>query len=118
MFLPAAERADSNYPECSGDHLATLGFARRTRELGFTMAQVRQLLALSDHDDKPCDEVDWVVEQQLSDVEREIADLSLLRDKLKRHGALMQGRAHRRLQDSRQSGAAMSALRPCAVPTG
>ena len=81
-ILPAADRTDSNYRDYSGDHLATLAFVRRGRELGFSMAQVRQLLALSDHDDKPCDDVDRLVEQQLGDVERKIADLSLLRDEL------------------------------------
>lgn len=81
-ILPAADRTDSNYRDYSGDHLAALAFVRRARELGFSMAQVRQLLALSDHDDKPCDDVDRLVEQQLADIERKIADLSLLRDEL------------------------------------
>lgn len=36
----------------------------------------------SDHDDKPCNDVDRLVEQQLADIERKIADLSLLRDEL------------------------------------
>ena len=81
-ILPAADRTDSNYRDYSSDHLATLAFVRRARELGFSMAQVRELLALSDHDDKPCEDVDRLVEQQLGDVERKIADLSLLRDEL------------------------------------
>lgn len=82
-ILPAADRTDSNYRDYSGDHLATLAFVRRARELGFSMAQVRQLLALSDHEDKPCEDIDRLVEQQLGNVERKIADLSLLRDELK-----------------------------------
>lgn len=81
-ILPAADRTHSNYRDYSADHLATLGFVRRARELGFSMAQVRQLLALSDHDDKPCEDVDRLVGQQLADVERKIADLSLLRAEL------------------------------------
>lgn len=81
-ILPAADRTDSNYRDYSVDHLAALAFVRRARELGFSMAQVRQLLALSDHDDKPCDDVDRLVDQQLGEVERKIADLSLLRDEL------------------------------------
>lgn len=81
-ILSAADRTDSNYRDYSCDHLVTLAFVRRARELGFSMAQVRQLLALSDHDDKPCEDVDRLVEQQLGDVERKIADLSLLRDEL------------------------------------
>lgn len=81
-ILPAADRTDSNYRDYSGDHLATLAFVRRARELGFGMAQVRQLLALSDHDDKPCEDVDQLVHLQLGEIERKIADLSRLRDEL------------------------------------
>lgn len=81
-ILPAADRTDSNYRDYSPDHLATLAFVRRARELGFSMAQVRQLLALSDHDDKPCEDVDRLVQQQLGEVERRIADLTSLRNEL------------------------------------
>ncbi len=81
-ILPAADRTDSNYRDYSDDHLATLTFVRRARELGFSMAQVRELLALSDHDDKPCQDVDQLVQRQMVEVERKIADLSSLRDEL------------------------------------
>ena len=81
-ILPAADRTDSNYRDYSAGHLATLTFVRRARELGFSMAQVRELLALSDHDDKPCEDVDQLVKQQLFEVERKIADLAALRDEL------------------------------------
>ena len=81
-ILPAADRTDSNYRDYSDGHLATLTFVRRARELGFSMAQVRELLALSDHDDKPCEDVDQLVKQQLFEVGRKIADLSALRDEL------------------------------------
>ena len=78
-ILPAADRTDSNYRDYSDEHLATLTFVRRARELGFSMAQVRELLALSDHDEKPCQDVDRLVQQQLAEVERKIADLKMLR---------------------------------------
>src|SRR3546814_11558685 len=66
-ILPAADRTDSNYRDYSDEHLATLTFVRRARELGFSMAQVRELLALSDHDDNPCADVDNLVEVQLGE---------------------------------------------------
>ena len=82
-ILPLADRTDSNYRDYSTDHLATLTFVRRARELGFSIAQVRELLALSDHDEKPCLDVDLLVQQQLVEIERRIADLSALRDELR-----------------------------------
>ena len=81
-ILPVADRTDSNYRDYSQDHLAALTFVRRARGLGFSMAQVRELLALSDHDEKPCEDVDQLVRQQLSDVDSKIADLTTLREEL------------------------------------
>ncbi len=81
-ILPAADRTDSNYRDYSDEHLATLTFVRRARELGFSMAQVRELLTLSDHEDKPCDDVDELVQRQMVEVQRKIADLEALRDEL------------------------------------
>ena len=46
------------------------------------MAQVRELLALSDHEDKPCRDVDQLVQRQLGEVTRKIADLTSLQDEL------------------------------------
>ena len=74
-ILPAADRTHSNYRDYSNNHLAALTFVRRARQLGFSMAQVRELLALSDHDDNPCQDVDRLVQQQLAEVEsREDSD--------------------------------------------
>ena len=81
-ILPVADRTDSNYRDYSQNHLTALTFVRRARGLGFRMAQVRELLALSDHDEKPCEDVDQLVRQQLSDVDSKIADLTTLREEL------------------------------------
>ena len=83
-ILPAADRTDSNYRDYSEDHLATLTFVRRARELGFSMAQVRELLALSDRDDKPCQDVDRLARSQIDEVQRKIDDLTAMRDELSR----------------------------------
>ncbi len=81
-ILPAADRTESNYRDYSKEHLTTLTFVRRARELGFSMAQVRELLVLSDHDDKPCEDVDQLVQRQLVEVDRKISDLTSLRVEL------------------------------------
>lgn len=81
-ILPAADRTDSNYRDYANNHLAALTFVRRARQLGFSMAQVRELLALSDHEDKPCQDVDQLVRDQLEEVERKIEDLQSLQSEL------------------------------------
>ncbi|WP_394270435.1 helix-turn-helix domain-containing protein [Qipengyuania sp.] len=82
-ILPAADRTDSNYRDYSDSHLATLTFVRRARGLGFSMAHVRRLLALSEHEEKPCTDVDRLVRQQMQEVEEKIADLTSLHKELR-----------------------------------
>ena len=67
---PAADRTDIVYRDYSDEHLATLPFVRRTRELGFSIAQVRELLALSDQDTKPSQDFYQLVSQQLAEIDR------------------------------------------------
>lgn len=81
-ILPAADRTAGNYRDYSDNHLAALTFVRRARKLGFSMSQVRKLLALSDQDDNPCQDVDGLVQQQLAEVERKISDLMALQEEL------------------------------------
>lgn len=97
-ILPAADRTESNYRDYSDDHLATLTFVRRARNLGFSIAQVRELLTLSTHDDKPCQDVDQLVQQHIVEIERKIADLSALRDEL---GQMLQLCEANRVSDCR-----------------
>ena len=81
-ILPAADRTESNYRDYSDQHQATLSFVRRARGLGFSMSQVKELLTLSDHEDKSCSDVDQLVRQQVKEVNRKIENLIVLRDEL------------------------------------
>lgn len=80
LILPCADPTDGNYRDYSPEHLATLPFIPRAQELGFSMAQVRQLLAPSEHADKPCIDADQLVKAQIEVVDRKIADLTALRE--------------------------------------
>ena len=62
--------------------LGRLSFVRRARDLGFSLDQVRELLALADERDRSCDAVDLIAGQHLAEVERKIRDLAALRDEL------------------------------------
>ena len=82
-ILPAADRTDGNYRDYSRDHLAKLTFVRRARELGFGMAQVRRLIALSDSADERCDDIDALMREQIAEVDRKIDDLTALRQEMR-----------------------------------
>jgi len=83
-ILPAPARTASNYRVYGEEHVKRLGFVRRARNLGFSLEAVRQLLDLVDQPDRPCGEVDDLVQGQLQEVEQKIADLQRLREELDR----------------------------------
>lgn len=78
-LLPEPSRISGNYRDYGFDHLARHSFVRRARDLGFTLDQVRELLALSDDRDRSCGAVDIVVRAHLAQTDQKIADLRALR---------------------------------------
>jgi Cu(I)-responsive transcriptional regulator len=82
-LLPEPGRTRSNYRSYGADHLARLSFIRRARDLGFTLDQVRQLLGLANSRDSDCCQVDAIAQDQLTDIDRKIADLKSLRRELR-----------------------------------
>ncbi|MEZ5832734.1 MAG: helix-turn-helix domain-containing protein [Dongiaceae bacterium] len=81
-LLPAPARTAANYRSYDASHLARLGFIRRSRELGFSIEEVRDLLSLSDQKDRSCAEVDVIARKHLEDVDARIATLQKLRHEL------------------------------------
>ena len=83
LLAPPA-RTGGNYRSYGTDELLRLSFIRRARDLGFSLDEVRELLALADDRDQPCGAVDAVASSHLATIERKIADLSQMRDELAR----------------------------------
>jgi DNA-binding transcriptional MerR regulator len=81
-LLPKPARTQANYRDYDLSHLERLMFIRRSRDLGFTLKSVRELLTLADDNDDPCEAVDEVASAHLLAVEQKIADLTALRDEL------------------------------------
>ncbi len=82
-LLAAPARTGGNYRAYRAEHLHRLSFIRRARDLGFSIDQVRALLDLSDQKERSCEAVDEIAREHLSEVERKIADLTVLRRELK-----------------------------------
>lgn len=81
-LFAAPRRTTGNYRAYSGEHLSRLSFIRRSRDLGFSLDQVRALLDLSDDRDRSCEAVDIIAKSHLAEVDRKIADLRALRREL------------------------------------
>ncbi len=83
-LLPKPARTAANYRVYEPAHLDRLSFIKRSRDLGFTLAQVRQLLRLADDPRGPCAEVDAMTAAHVVEIDRKLADLQALRGELVR----------------------------------
>ena len=78
-LLPLPSRSAGHYRLYDLDDVRRLGFIRRARELGFTLEEVRALLALSTHDGRTaCAEVRQLAAGHLEEVRAKIADLKAM----------------------------------------
>ena len=90
-LLPAAPRNASGYRLYSTDDRDRLLFIRRSRALGFSLDDIRQLLELADHRQDSCAAVDAKVAEQLTQVRLRIQDLQELEQELQRLLACCEG---------------------------
>lgn len=91
-LLAEPGRTAGNYRAYGPDHLARLSFVRRARDLGFTLDQIRELLALADDGTRSCAAVDAIANTHRAGIDRKIADLTALRGELDRMiGSCRQG---------------------------
>ena len=86
-LLPSPPRSEGGHRVYDENHLKRLAFIRRTRELGFTLNQVRELLGLVDGGDYGCGDVQEITLGHLGDVRRKISDLKRLERVLKNMAA-------------------------------
>lgn len=77
-LLPKPARTGGNYRTYDASHLRRLSFIRRSRDLGFGLYHIRELLSLADHSDRSCGAVEAIAREHRAAIERKIADLSAL----------------------------------------
>jgi DNA-binding transcriptional MerR regulator len=90
-LMPEALRTSGNQRRYDLQHAERLAFIRHSRELGFSLDAIRQLLDLSDNPDQPCIKVDGIAQDQLQEVDRRITSLKALKTELERMIAQCRG---------------------------
>lgn len=90
-LLPSASRNASGYRQYSAEDRDRLLFIRRSRALGFSLSDIRDLLGLADHRQASCAAVDAKVAEQLEQVRVRIRDLQGLEQELERLLSCCQG---------------------------
>lgn len=81
-LVPAAGRAGNNYRDYTEPDVATLAFVNRARRLGFSLREVRRLLALWRDKNRSSAEVKALASERIAEVERRIAELEAMRQTL------------------------------------
>jgi MerR family mercuric resistance operon transcriptional regulator len=76
--MPAPGRSAGGYRIYGADHLKRLSFVRRSRQLGFSLNEIRELLRLVDGHAYTCAEVQALTLYHLAEIRRKIVDLKRL----------------------------------------
>ncbi len=82
-LLPPPPRTPSNYRQYPEDAVVRLRFIRKARELGFTLREIGDLLALRADSKARCSQVREKAEQKLANVEERIRSLRSIAKALK-----------------------------------
>lgn len=83
-LLPLPPRTEGRQRRYDRSAVGRLNFIRHARELGFEMAAVHELLALSGQPNRSCAEVDAIAHRHVDGIDRRIAQLVSLRVELQR----------------------------------
>ena len=83
-LMPEPGRTEGGQRRYSESELDRLSFIRHSRQLGFSLEAIRELLDLSDEPNRPCHEADVIAHRQLIQVEQRIERLDALRTALQR----------------------------------
>ncbi len=81
--MPKPERTAGGNRVYSADQVRRLNFIKRSRELGFSLAEIRELLELVDGGDFTCSEVHGIAVRHIGNVRAKIKNLRRMERVLK-----------------------------------
>ncbi|VAV84985.1 Transcriptional regulator, MerR family [hydrothermal vent metagenome] len=85
-------RMDSGYRQYPADTVRRLRFIRRAKELGFTLKEIKELLALRIDPETTCKDIRLRAEVKIGDIEGKILSLQRMKDALKKLTVACSGR--------------------------
>lgn len=81
-LISQATRTDSGYRQYTQRDVQTLRFIKRARELGFSLARIKTLLALWEDRGRKSSDVRKLARQYIAELETDIEKLQSIRDEL------------------------------------
>jgi len=82
-LLPPPLRSQSRYRVYTPQTVELLRFIKKAKTLGFTLSEIREIIALRHRGDMPCPHVHALLTERVQTLSRQIKDLTFLRDELK-----------------------------------
>ena len=104
-LMPEPVRTSGNQRRYGRFHIERLTFIRHSRDLGFPLEAIRDLLKLTDKPSQSCQAVDAIARVQVQEVSQKIKRLQALKEELKRmingcgHGTISECRIVEGLSD-------------------
>ena len=83
-LMPAPSRTSSGYREYRQDEVDRLRFITRSRELGFSLDEIRSLLRMENDPSLSCSEIDGIAREHLADIRGKIRELNRIARELDR----------------------------------
>ncbi len=90
-LIPKPRRSDGGFRLYDDSYVDRLRFIQRAQDLGFTLAEIKDLLELRVDDEATCRDVKNRATAKLEDVEDKIRDLQRIRDALTRLAEACEG---------------------------
>ncbi|RQO55660.1 Cu(I)-responsive transcriptional regulator [Paucibacter sp. KBW04] len=81
-LLPKVARTESGYRLYSEREVHTLRFIRRARDLGFSMAEIADLLKLWQNRRRSSADVKRIAQTHIADLERRLAEMTAMKNSL------------------------------------
>lgn len=89
------ERTASGYRVYAGQSVQRLQFVRRAQSLGFTLGEIKELLALHRVEVADCGDVKRRTEKKISEIKQRIGDLQAMQRALEKLAAACKGKGAR-----------------------
>ena len=78
-LFPEAARTDAGYRQYGDSEIHTLRFVRHARDLGFSVAQIRELLGLWQNRRRSSRQVKALAQAHLDEIDRKLAELQAVK---------------------------------------
>ncbi len=81
-LLPSPDRRPSGYRDYTEEDVERLRFVKTAQRLNLSLSEISEILGFRERAERPCEYVLGVLDRQVADLDRRIAEMAQLRDEL------------------------------------